>query len=275
MTMMLVVAILIYIVSTIAATTLTKLTVALKNRDLNLGVECMKALEISELGTEAFVNQLCRSSVPITSTIIDVPEYLISIISLPKSSSMPLHTRPGVVMSKLLTGSLTLRQLDILLFVEDDDIKKITSFEHEDAFAGGGDCVCRGGVCPRREGCVFWVNKQMRESGASLFVSEKGYSQLSIGDVELIQETAGPRELIHLPKSKEDDSSSSAVIIQVLLRDIDQADMIEDVPSLQFYRADRLEGAGVEGNKLKVTATYEPLGLVPMYIPWRGTKISE
>ena len=55
-------------------------------------------------------------------------------------------------------------------------------------------------------------------------------------------ETAGPRELINT-------GSTSAVFIEILIKDLDQADMIEDIPTLQFYRADRLTGAGVKGNK--------------------------
>ena len=148
----------------------------------------------------------------------------------------------------------------------DDDALRMNSFEHEDAFAGGEDCVCRGGKCPRREGCVFWVNKQMRDSGSSLFVSELGFSSLKSGDCEVISETSGPRELIN-------NNDITAVIVQILMRDIDHLDFLENIPSLQFYRADRLTDAGVKGNKLKVTATEEPLGLIPMYVPWRGTRI--
>ena len=163
-------------------------------------------------------------------------------------------------------GSITLRDFDILQFVSEDDAVRSNSFQHEDAFAGDEDCVCRGGKCPRRDGCIFWVNKQLRDSGSSLYVSEKGFSTLSTGDCEIIAETAGPRELLNT-------GSTSAVFIEILIKDLDQADMIEDIPSLQFYRADRLEGAGLKGNKLKVTASTEPLGLIPMYVPWRGSRI--
>ena len=228
----------------------------------------MQALELSDLGTPEYISQLSRSSVSRTSSVMESPDFLISIVSLPPAFSFPLHSRPGVVLSKILSGSLTLRELDILQFLEDEDALKINSFQHEDAFAGDEDCVCRGGKCPRREGCIFWVNKQLRDSSSSLYVSERGFIELPAGYCEVIPESAGPRELIN-------SSANSAVFIEVLIKDLDQADMIEDVPSLQFYRADRVVGAGVKGNKLKVTATDEPLGLIPMYIPWRGLKLPD
>lgn len=248
--------------------TLSKLSASLKNRDLAASVDCMQLLQLNDLGSDAYMSQLCRSSVSRMSSIVDSDNFSISIISLPPSFSFPLHSRPGVVLSKVLFGSLTLRQLDILQFVEDEDVMQINSFQHEDAFAGDEDCVCRGGRCPRRDSCIFWVNKQLRDSGSSLFVSERGLSELSAGHCEFIPESAGPRELIN-------SSAISAVLIEVLIKDLDAADMIEDVPSLQFYRADRLTGAGVKGNKLKVTATDEPLGLLPMHMPWRGVVLPD
>ena len=247
---------------------LSNLAASLKNRNLNQGIEFLQALELSDLGTPEYISQLSRSSVSRTSSVMESQDFLISIVSLPPAFSFPLHSRPGVVLSKVLSGSLTLRELDILQFLEDEDALKINSFQHEDAFAGDEDCVCRGGKCPRREGCIFWVNKKLRDSGSSLFVSEQGFVELSAGHCEVIPESAGPRELIN-------SSANSAVFIEVLIKDLDQADMIEDVPSLQFYRADRVVGAGVKGNKLKVTATDEPLGLIPMYIPWRGLKLPD
>ena len=72
---------------------------------------------------------------------------------------------------------------------------------------------------------------------------------------------------------KRNNNNITAVIVQILMRDIDHLDFLENIPSLQFYRADRLTDAGVKGTKLKVTATEEPLGLIPMYVPWRGTRI--
>jgi hypothetical protein len=255
---------------------ISKLSSSLKIRDIAQSIDIMKSLDIKELGTEAFISQLCRSKVSLTSTISDSTDYTISIITIPKSFSMPLHTRPGKVLTKLLHGTSTLRELEILQFIEERELSEITSFQkHDLAFASGDeDCVCRGGTCPRRESCIFWVQKQMRESGSSLFVSEKGYKYISAGDLEVIPETDGPREMINIAEN-DNSESNSAIFLQVLIKDLDAADFIEETPSIQFYRADRLDNAGVFGNKLKVTATTEPLGLVPMHVPWRGTKIIE
>ena len=252
--------------SLIAGTTLSKLSSALNSRNLAQGFECLQSLQLIELGSDQFVSQLCRSSVSLTSSAIDTADFLMSVITLPPAFSMPLHSRPGIMLSKVMYGSVTLRDFEILQFVSEDDALKGTSFQHEDAFAGDEDCVCRGGKCPRRDGCIFWVNKQLRDSGSSLYVSEHGFSTLATGDSEVVAETAGPRELINT-------GSTSAVFIEILIKDLDQADMIEDIPNVQFYRADRLTGAGVKGNKLKVTASSEPLGLIPMYVPWRGARI--
>ena len=255
--------------SKVAATTsnaLSNLAFSMRSRDLTRSMECLKVLELSDFGSTEYISQLCRPSVSRTSPVLESQDLLISIISLPPSFTFPLHSRPGVVFSKILFGSLSLRQLDILQFVEDDDLVRSKSFEHEDAFAGDEDCVCRGGKCPRREGCIFWVNKMMRDSGSSLYASEQGSRELATGHCELIPESAGPRELIN-------NSIYSAVLIEALLKDIDQVDMIEDVPTLQYYRADRLVGAGVKGSKLKLKANDEPLGLIPMHIQWRGVKI--
>ena len=32
--------------------------------------------------------------------------------------------------------------------------------------------VCRGGTCPRRYGCVFWVEKRLRDASSALAVQE-------------------------------------------------------------------------------------------------------
>ena len=258
-------AVLVLTTAIIVATPLSTLSSALQSRNLVQGMDCMQSLGLSDIGSNQFISQLCRSSVSLTSSIIDTPDFLMSIITLPPSFSMPLHSRPGVVLSKLLHGTLTLRNLDILQFVTDDELLNSKSFSHEDAFAGEDDCVCRGGKCPRRDGCIFWVNKMLRDSDSSLFVTERGYTTVGAGECEMIQDTVGPRELIN-------SGQTSAIYIDILMKDLDQADMIEDVPVLQYYRADRVDGAGVKGNKLKVYASNEPLGLIPMYVPWRGNR---
>ena len=250
-----------------ASNALSNLASSMKSRNLIRSMECLQLLELTDVGSTEYISQLCRPSVSRTSPVLESQDLLISIISLPPSFTFPLHSRPGVVLSKVLSGSLTLRQLDILQFVEDDDLVSSNSFQHEDAFAGDEDCVCRGGKCPRREGCIFWVNKMMRDSGSSLYASERGSCELTAGYCELIPESAGPRELMN-------NSIYPAVLIEALIKDIDQADMIEDVPSLQYYRADRLVGAGVRGSKLKLKANDEPLGLIPMHIQWRGVKVT-
>jgi hypothetical protein len=189
-----------------------------------------------------------------------------------------LHTRPGKVLSKLVSGSATIRQLDILQFVEASELASTKpSFFYEDAFAGEEDCVCRGGRCPRREGCVFWVNKQLRDSASSLIVEERGFSTFPLDRSILFDTETGPREFIN--GGKADKQPGTAVLFEAFLKDAEVAERGAGagglIPDIQYYLADRLDCAGTMGAKLKVTAVKDPLGVMPMHVPWRGEAIGE
>ena len=140
---------------------------------------------------------------------------------------------------------------------------------------------------------MFWVNKMLRDSSASLAVVELGLQVLTHdgagggggggasttnvgrtdgssasedevnssgggdgdGRLLILPESAGPREFINLGKSQASFSSAgtststtiptsvssgSVLLLEAFIKDADQEDMIEAIPSLQYYRADRV-----------------------------------
>jgi hypothetical protein len=256
------------------------------SRESLSGLDMFGQISLEDFG-EAVTAQWRRSFMSLAVPIYEDNEVLVMTTILPQSFSFPLHSRPGRVLSKVLHGSLLSRELDVTQFVGDDKSAPnagYSAFAYEDAFAGEDDCVCRGGKCPRREGCIFWVNKMLRDSASSLLVEERGLRQLEVGDITVYESEVGPRELLNspLPQSANNrpisgvagNKQESAIYLEVLMKDPEVFDRRDDiVPRLQYYLADRVDGAGVKGNRLRVTATDSPLGVLPMHIPWRGQPI--
>ena len=112
----------------------------------------------------------------------------------------------------------------------------------------------------------------LRDSSASLSVVEVGLTVLthdggggsaggggcavssggsSGGDDRLLvlPESAGPREFIHHKQPQQAQqqaqtqvtaSGTSVLLLEAFIKDADQEDMVEHIPSLQYYRADRV-----------------------------------
>eukprot|EP00960_Hanusia_phi_P037863 753154-Hanusia_phi.AAC.12 len=96
----------------------------------------------------------------------------VCLVLLPEKASIPPHDRPGAEWTahKVLQGKVRSRLLQITFCAEDESIiAKIMQETKETGFHDSlkafewnrandeEDCVCRGGRCPRREGCKFWV----------------------------------------------------------------------------------------------------------------------
>ena len=122
----------------------------LELRQLSLSLE---GVNLSSFGPPAAGWKRCIR--PTRITIMSSPAVCISVLLLPSGDKMPAHDHPAseVVCLKALSGSVVAKQWRLM-----DEVEKIEGSEigfHDSST--GADCVCRGGMCPRREGCKFWV----------------------------------------------------------------------------------------------------------------------
>ena len=117
------------------------------------------------------------------------------------------------------------------------------------------DCVCRGGMCPRQYGCVFWVEKQLRDKG-KYYLAELSETTVEGAHSVTRRQDVGPRELLNL-------QDRPAVLLELLTAEEDvQADSIE---MFRYYHNSLVESSGGR-RQYKVTASTQPVGSSPMYI---------
>eukprot|EP01041_Mallomonas_annulata_P013940 gene13940-29672_t len=220
-------------------------------------------IEINKFDSESFQNvirQCQRARFPLTIEIMNNPSLRIVMTSIPVSSNIPLHSRPRKIFAQVLYGEIISQEIDIIN-IENECIQKnnYVDVSHEDVFAQGtDDCVCRGGKCPRRHGCIFWVEKQMRDNGAYLKGKiqhrklYKSNSNFNFQDTETI-----PREYIT--------NENPSAIVEII---INEEELIQDVPHIQYYKTDKILNSLSVGDEVSVFATDNPLGYIPSNIPW-------
>lgn len=117
------------------------------------------------------VIQWQRAVVPLSVSLIDEASVGARVFTVPRRSSAAF-ARPGKSALRLLDGECRLRIVDI-------DSAELCSEKQPllDGYIQNAedDCVCRGGICPRRFGCPFWVEKQQRDAASGLiFVAPVG-----------------------------------------------------------------------------------------------------
>lgn len=124
---------------------------------------------------DQLINQWNNAMVPLTTTLIEDSNYSIKINILPTSYNLPLHSRPGTLFIKLLQGNSMINkyQMDPIELSNTNNNNNIHLHEEYNSNIHGfinnnnintDDCICRGGICPRRYGCIFWIENKARES---------------------------------------------------------------------------------------------------------------
>lgn len=209
--------------------------------DTNRAIQTLDALNQKNEIVTNLISRCERAKIPISFSLLDTPSFCMFMNSIPRRSSIPLHTRPGKVFLYILTGSLGVNQAimtDTVLM----DNKNDAYISHEDAFAesAGDDCVCRGGICPRRNGCIFWVEKQLRNQKGYMIgkmnnciVDSKLAPYCTFEDANIIQ----PREFTN----KQDEAT---VFVELLIKEDDFNSSLK--PNLiQYYRINSADNSGV------------------------------
>ena len=179
---------------------------------------------------------------------------------IPQGQSFPLHSRPGTTYVQKISGKLELRDF-IVTSIEEQELQP-NNIEESMEVRGfidvgdeEGDCVCRGGICPRRFGCPFWVDYQLRTKGKYLLSRRK---HTNFGDTMFIRrQDQGPREY----KNVGGDNSIILELLQV------QEDVTNEAKlTTQYYhRAKSLDNSNGNTEQLiyKVTTQEKPFGILP------------
>ena len=124
--------------------------------DANGAVQILDEFNQENEKVANLISRCKRAMIPISFSLLHTPSLCIYLNSIPRRASIPLHTRPGKSFVYILSGSLEVNQA-IITDTALTDTQSSIYISHEDAFAESADedCVCRGGICPRRHGCIF------------------------------------------------------------------------------------------------------------------------
>ncbi len=190
-------------------------------------------------------SRIDRSRVPLEWSVYDDGIGVsVRVLSLPSGCSSGFTSRRGDVFIKALYGTVQCVELSIDTEEEDgtgvqdgfivtggedaDDTEEEDGTGVQDGFivtGGEDDCVCRGGICPRRQGCKFWVEHMARKAAIKL----KGFKQPS----ELISSTSfrhfkrdisGPYELTSV--------SGAAAHVEVVFEGMERG---HNAPDITYY----------------------------------------
>ena len=213
--------------------------------------------------------QRCRNAlVPLSFCVLNNPSACIYVNSIPSQSSIPFHTRPGKVFGYVMEGNIKINEIIINEVTTPTDNHRIVTQEDAFALSIGEDCVCRGGICPRRHGCVFWVEKQLRDKNGYMIGQMKETVTTNHDDDKVyfaFQDTFNiqPREFLNNEKYP-------AVIIEILGKE-DDFDFVNIVSNMQYYRADVNDKSGrhcvsSSDSDVIVYSSEVPLGPAPIQL---------
>jgi hypothetical protein len=230
---------------------------------------------MSEISDSSFDSSVLerwkRSSVVTRVVLFENQGRSLSIVTIPARFTMPLHTQPGSVVVMPLYGSVAVRHMRTCSVegVLDDLSPKPSYLKNLDAFAiGDDDCVCRGGMCPRRYGCAFWVEKQVRDNGAYFIAKEENTVLDSTStDIANYSFHDGPREYAAFEEP-------TAVLELFSEIEADVLDRSSLPGQLLYYTATCLtDPSGQQTSTYKVQSSLAPLGYAPMHVPYNGPDI--
>lgn len=218
---------------------------------------------------QGVVDQWRRSLVVARVPLLLTQSSSLTIVTLPRGGSMPLHNRPGSVVLKALYGETSLLHMAVSSVEGIPDSLTEAYQSSVDAFAGDDDCVCRGGRCPRRYGCSFWVEKQLRDSSAYFLANERRITLTRESGITEFQFGDGPRAMLG--------TSSSAVLeLFSLAEEMEATESEHTAETMLYYSASvLLDLEQRPTSTFKVSASASPLGYPPVHIPYRGPSLTE
>ena len=241
----------------------------ISNAGINSVIENMKQLTVVNYFDEQIIAQWKRSSKPLILEIYKSSDICVFIIVIPKGCEVPWHSHPGTLYQKIVFGSVDYSSLQIQSDDKDFELKDYKPFAFEDAFASQvDDCVCRGGQCPRRQGCSFWLEKKMRDEGVSLIV--KDYRNCNSDYNGIFDVATNVRCIPH----EAGICSYAAPVEQAAILSVLVQENYGDSPLIQYYRADRIiapqssssAAAAEDGVLYRLFASDRPLGIQPVHM---------
>lgn len=167
------------------------------------------------------------------------------VLSFPDSQGLPLQSHPASskVFLKVLSGEFLLQTLS----TENVEGSSTLDADEEEEDGSIDDCVCRGGRCPRRWGCKFWVETMSKRTGVRVNASRLPPATLSQGSPCLFLGDSVPFSLIA--------TKGSAALLEVVITTHD-----DPAPSTyyQIISSQQAEDGDVEHVRLQLLSDPAP-----------------
>ena len=238
-----------------------KLLLACQHKDVAVAKQLFKSLSVSDFGSDSR-ERFKRITVLAKSKIFENSDLVLSLLVLPPDSIMPLHSQPGSVDVKQLFGPpIFLREEEILSVEDAREQGKVLSgnFGHDGFIQEvDEDCVCRGGMCPRRYGCVFWVEKQLRDNGKYL---KTALHETALRDCSGTSSSVFSRSQAFGPREFVGGSGANSAVLELICV---EEDVSIDQLKTQYY----IRGGTGSDDDRRVTIAENPVGYRPMHIPF-------
>eukprot|EP00600_Ochromonadales_sp_CCMP1393_P012432 CAMPEP_0174997814 /NCGR_PEP_ID=MMETSP0005-20121125/1155_1 /TAXON_ID=420556 /ORGANISM="Ochromonas sp., Strain CCMP1393" /LENGTH=176 /DNA_ID=CAMNT_0016252367 /DNA_START=425 /DNA_END=952 /DNA_ORIENTATION=- len=129
-------------------------------------------------------------------------------------------------MTKIICGACNLRTFDLVgVDIKDQYSAALDGFAIEET----EDCVCRGGVCPRRYGCPFWVERMTAQSKLYYEASESLNIQnmTSKTNPQLVTSPGKNRTSNSIPIEVQNTGDAACAILEVCIGG--QKDRVESI----------------------------------------------